>query len=245
MQCRRVVLPYLFVRYCWPEMQEAFGGELSVVLIQHEARNQRFGRLRSTRLGQERQELVRQWTAEGRYAGAQIVRHDDWHEPYPSLPSVRRCAEVALSQGADFHLWMEDDTLVLDRQCGQWDARLGSAEVGVYRPGMHMVNICFFVSRPGFDRRILPRLRRLWTFQRFNRVEPWLRKKHPGQPALLNAADAVRHHHKEYPYTGMRYLVDKVLQVAPEEVGLLELDFGQDAQRELAARGLARDLGGV
>lgn len=245
MQCRRVVLPYLFVRYCWPAMQEAFGGELSVVLVQHEARTQRFGRLKSTQLGQERQQLVRRWTEEGRYAGAEIVRHDEWHEPYPSLPSVRHCAEIALAKGADFHLWMEDDTLVLDRECGSWETRLGSAEVGVYRSATHLINSCFFVSRPRFDQRLLPRLRRLWTFQRFSRLESWLRKMHPGEPAVLKPEDAVRDHHKEYPFTGMRYLVDKVLEIAPDEVGLLEIDFGQDAQRELAGRGLGSSSGGL
>jgi hypothetical protein len=234
-QCRRVVMPYFFVRYCLPRMRAVFPGRLDVVLIQHEARDQRWGRrLRSMHLGRERQELVKRWTADGRYGDAEVIRHAKWHAPYPSIPSFQLCAQVALAHNADFHLWLEDDALVDDAQCGQWERLIGNAEVGVYRPNTHIINNSWFVSRPSFDARVLPRLSQYWTWRRFSRLEAWFRKQHQGEPAKFEPRYAVRNHHKQSPFTGMPYVVDKIAELAPHELDLLEVDFGDEARRCIA-----------
>ena len=34
-QCKRVVLPYIFMKYCYPKMKKIFPGEMKEYLIQH------------------------------------------------------------------------------------------------------------------------------------------------------------------------------------------------------------------
>ncbi len=234
LQCRRVVCPHLFVRYALPQMRARFPGDLEVVLIQHEAKTQRFSRLQSAKLPAERERLVSEWTHGGRYDGARVLRHSEWHEPYPSLPSMQFAAEQALAARADFHVWLEDDALLLDESCARWDEQLGSAELGVYRSSDEIINTAWFVSRPSFDRRILPGLRRRWAWRRFSRLEPWLRKKTTHVPAQLEPHFATREHHQVYPYTGMNWLVAKVAELCPDQLELLTLDFGDKASEAIA-----------
>jgi hypothetical protein len=236
LQCRRVVLPYIFLRYALPRMREVFPGELEVLLIQHQARNQSRSRLRSQRLGKEREHLVEQWTAEGRYAGAEIRRHDLWHAPYPSIPSYHIAVQAALERRVDFHLYLEDDALVLDPNCGRWDELMGSAEVGVYRPRTHIINSSWFVARPSFDQRILPGLSRYWWWRRSSRIESWFKRRLRGEPAIFAESYAVKNHYREHPFTGMRFVVDRLTELCPAEVDLLEIDFGDEARRVIEDR---------
>jgi hypothetical protein len=46
------------------------------------------------------------------------------------------------------------------------------------------------------------------------------------QRAYLEPRFAVRYHHRYYPYTGLRYVVEAVSRWAPEAVDLLDVDFG-------------------
>lgn len=234
LQCRRVVTPYLFIRHALPRMRQLFPGELEVLLIQHEARASSNPRLQSSALPAARQDLVREWTHEGRYAGAQILRHDTWHAPYPSLPSMQFAAERALDFGADFHVWLEDDALLMDPDCARWEELMGTSEVAIYRPGSSIINTAWFVSRPSFDARILPGMRRRFLWRRFSRIEPWFRKKARGPLAEFPAHYATRNHHKEYPYTGMKWLAAHVAELCPDELDLLALDFGQEALAAIA-----------
>jgi hypothetical protein len=217
-------------------MHEVFPGQLDVLLIQHKARNQSSPRLQSQRLGMDREELVERWNAEGRYAGAEIRQHDIWHAPYPSIPSYHIAAQTALERGVDFHLYLEDDALVLDPECGRWDELMGGADVGVYRPRTHIVNSSWLVARPSFDRRILPGLSRYWWWRRSSRIERWFRRKLGGEPALFSQSFAVRNHYKEYPFTGMRFVVDRLAELCPDELDLLEIDFGDEARQVVQER---------
>jgi len=236
LQCRRVVLPYVFMRHALPRMRQSFPGEIEVLLIQHKARQQAGSRLRSHRLGKAREDLVEQWSAEGRYAGAQIHRHDTWHAPYPSIPSYHIAVQAALERRVDFHVYLEDDALLLDPDCGRWEELMGPAEVGVYRPRTHIINSSWFVARPSFDQRILAGLSRYWWWRRSSRIESWLRRKLRGEPAILEESYAVKHHYNEHRFTGMRYVVERLTDLCPEDVGLLEIDFGDEARRYSVAR---------
>lgn len=236
LQCRRVVMPYIFMRHCLPIMRAAFPGEMAVLIIQHKAKKQTFARLQSQMLEKDREDLVEQWTQEGRYAGAEILKHGIWHGAYPHIPSFHLAAKAALERKVDFHLYLEDDAIVVDPDCGRWDQLLGEAEVGVYRPRTHVINASWFVSRPSYDARILPGLGRYWWWQRHHRVEWWFKRKLRGEPAVLDESYAVKNHHKEYPYTGMKYVVDRLSTLCPEDLDLLEVDFGDQAREVIAAK---------
>jgi hypothetical protein len=236
LQCRRVVLPYVFMRYALPRMREVFPGDIEVLLIQHRAKNQGFARLRSQHLGKDREVLVDRWTADGRYSGAEIRKHDIWHAPYPSIPSYHIAVQAALDRQVDFHLYLEDDALVLDPECGRWDELLGPAEVGVYRPRTHVINSSWFVTRPSFDQRILPGLARYWWWRRSSRIEWWFKRKLRGELAILDESYAVKNHHNEYPFTGMRFVVDRLTELCPDDLDLLEIDFGDEAREVIDAR---------
>lgn len=225
-QCRRAVLPHIFVAHVLPKLRELFPGEIEAVIIQHRSAVAQGGTaLESLQGGGEKLELVRRWTAEGRYAGAEIIGHTIDHPPYPSIPSYHLAVKAALERAADFHLWLEDDALVFDRDCARWPELLGGREVGVYRPFAHL-NSAYLLTRPSFDRRIVGLLAdyRRWTWRR--RIEPFLRSQLRTKRAYLERSHAVRYHHRYYPYTGLRYVVDAVRSLAPAAVPLLDLDFG-------------------
>lgn len=170
---------------------------------------------------------VRAWTEDGKFEGATIVQHDVVHRPYPSLPSVHLGVEHALNRGADFHLWLEDDALVLDRSCPMWTELLEGREVGVYPPTPQHLHTAFLVTTPPFDRRILPQLAdyQAWDWKK-RRLEQWLRRQLKTPRAYLPRHSAVRDHQRTYPYTGIRYVVDFLRGFAPEAIDLLEVDFG-------------------
>lgn len=233
LQCRRVVCPYLFIRHALPRMQQRFPGEIEVLLIQHQAKQQRFARLQSAKLPADREQLLAEWTAAGRYQPASVLRHAEWHEPYPNLPSMQIAAEEALRRKADFHVWLEDDAMLVDEDCDRWEELLAGAELGVYRSGAKMINHAWFISRPSFDQRILPGIKRRWMWRRFSRLESWLRTQTKTAPAELEPRFATRHHHKEYPYTGMPWLVAAIAELCPEELDLLTIDFGETAERAI------------
>jgi hypothetical protein len=228
-QCRRAVLPWIFVEYVLPEMRRLFPGTVEAVIIQHraDASGGNTG-LESLQHGSVEYglALVRRWTAEGRYAAADIVAHDIVHRPYPSIPSYHLAVREALARNADFHLWMEDDALVFDRQCGQWDRILGGTEVGCYRRHSAHLHSAYLLTRPSFDHRILLPLADYERWSWRHRIEPFLRQHQRTRRTLLRRHYAVRYHHRYYPYTGLRYVVDALREIAPGAAPLLDLDFG-------------------
>jgi hypothetical protein len=170
LQCKRVVLPHLFVRHAWPAMRERLGGGMDVLLVQHAARAPEPGRRHghTGHLPEDRLDEVRRWTRAGRYPGARILRHEEWFDRYPSLPSYRRAVEAALEGGYDLHLWLEDDAFVYDPACDAWADRMVGHDVGVFGfaderedgGGRHrFVQVSHLLTTPAFDRRILRALR--------------------------------------------------------------------------------------
>lgn len=226
LQCRRVVLPYLFVKYVAPEMRRLFPGSFEVVIVQHRADVRSDTALLGTQQTPADQlGLVERWTREGRYAGAEVIQHAIEHPAYPSIPSYHLAARAALERRADFHLWLEDDAIVFDQGCARWPELLRDRDVGVYRD-FHHVNSAYFVSRRSYDERIVAPLSayEAWTWRR--RIEPFLARQARAGRAQLPPEYAVRHHAREYPYCGLRYVVDFVRRWCPEELALLEIDFG-------------------
>ena len=225
-QSRRAVLPYIFVRHALPRMRASFPGHIEAVIIQHRADASGGNpRLESLSSGNDKLELVRQWTSEGRYEGAEIIPHEIVHPPYPSIPSYHLGVQAALDRDADFHVWLEDDALIHDPECGAWDALLGVSEVGAYRR-FHHLNTAYLVTRRAFAERIAPQLADYASWNPQSRAEAFLRSNLRTSRTYLNPAYATRYHHREYPYTGLRYVVQAVRALAPNDVSLLDLDFG-------------------
>jgi hypothetical protein len=141
--------------------------------------------------------------------------------------------EIALREQADFHLWMEDDAIVLDRDCGRWGNLLSGKNAGVYRPTQHIC-AAYFVSTPAFDTRLLPIIRDrnvdgihqpfaetgAWR-PRIGDVEYYTTWACQGERTLLNPASAGRVHCRPASHE----LVQFVRKIAPHEVGLLNIDF--------------------
>lgn len=228
-QCRRAVLPYIFVRHVFPKMRAWFGGRMDVVIIQHRA-DARGGnrRLESLKQGTKGLELVRQFTEEGRYEGAEIIGHEIIHKPYPSIPSFHMGVKAALDRNADFHLWLEDDALIVDPECCRWDERLGPREVGVYNT-FHALNPAYLLTRRSFDARIVGPLSRYEDWRESSRFEVFLRRKMRTSRVHFDRSYATRNHYHVYPYAGLRYVAERVRQLAPEDAHLLDLDFGPGA----------------
>jgi hypothetical protein len=255
-QCKRVVLPHLFLRHGLPRMRDVFPGEMRAHLIQHVAGVAPEGStMGSARLPDDRLERVRRWTAEGRFEGATIERHTTRFDPHPALPSYRLGVELALREGADLHVWLEDDALIFDPECDTWPERLRDRDVGVFRRAEH-VHVAYLVSRPEFDRRLRDLMRReeLWSIDRTHPV-PWparivraLRRRlgrevppyrpkrwRPGPGHVEHyttlACEGGRAHLPEdaaariHPGTDSAALVRLVRRMAPGEESLLEVDF--------------------
>ena len=234
-QFRRAVLPYLFMRYCYPVMKQAFPGSLDVWIIQDTGLAKGNIHTSANVYSDTKRHLIAEWTDAGRYAGATIVRHDEPLDPrYPQLlPSYRIGMEIARRERADFHLWLEDDAIVLDRDCGQWGDLLADKDAGVYQL---VQNICpaFFVSTPAFDTRLLSIVRDRKVdgiHQPFDDTQGW--RPSLGdveyyttwacktERALLNPASVARVHSRPESHQ----LVQFVRAIAPREAGLLNIDF--------------------
>lgn len=233
LQARRVVMPYIFVKHALPRMQAVFPGQIEVVLVQHRSLpdpKQSDPFLETTKTDPSWGERVVEWTEAGRYEGADVVTHDVHNPNYPSIPTFHRACVEALNRGADYHLWIEDDALVCDENCGRWPAIFGDREMGVYRH-FSEVNAAFFVTRPAFDERALPGLERYAHWTKGERIERYLRRQLRTPRAHLNPAYAVRNHRNPFPYTGARFVAEMVRRIAPEDVELLDLELGEGASR--------------
>ncbi len=234
-QFRRAVLPYLFMRYCYPVMKQAFPGSLDVWIIQDTGLAKGNIHTSANVYSDAKRHLIAQWTEEGRYAGATIVRHNEPLDPrYPQLlPSYRIGMEIALRERADFHLWLEDDAIVLDRECGQWGNLLAGKDAGLYRRDQY---ICpaYVVSTRAFDTRLLPIVRdrnvegihqlfdntRGWR-PSVGEIEYYTTWACKSERALLDPASGARVHSRPESHQ----LVQFVRNIAPHEARLLNIDF--------------------
>jgi hypothetical protein len=229
LQARRVVLPYMFIRHVLPRMRAAFSGSIEVALVQHRTLPRRAdGFLETTQHDESWGRRVAEWTQAGRFEGADIVPHDIQVPEYPSIPTLHLACREALRRQADFHLWMEDDALVWDEDCGRWPELFGPAEMGVYRY-FSDVNSAFFVTRPSFDARVLPGLADYGRWNRSHRIERYFRQQLRTRRVHLDPAHAVRNHRNRFPFTGPRFVADMVRRLSPEEAHLLDLELGDGA----------------
>jgi hypothetical protein len=161
LQCRRVALPFLFVRYAVPMMRAQRGCSVCVHIVQHECLLKNINAHETSKLPASKQDLVVEWTEGGRYSGAFITRHSEQFERYPSIPSRRIAAEFAARQTYDLHLWLEDDAFVYDVDCARWSENLDANVVGSYRENnFGYVNTAHYVCRPSLDIQLLPFLGR-------------------------------------------------------------------------------------
>jgi hypothetical protein len=238
-QCRRVVLPHLFARYSLPMMLGKLGGDVGFNLIQHCCPPSITSRMETSKYPVEKEELVRQWSASGKFGAAKIIRHGEANSRDPALASWRIGFEQALKSQAELFLWMEDDAFVYDPDCDKWSSLLGKARVGSYRrePFGYIRNAHYVCTRP-FVEEFLPLLRdeNLWDMSRSiysdekrrildidaPRMEPML-TKHAGTSLVdLNQNAAARYSHdpaRRGPFLGL------LARVCPRDLGQLSIDF--------------------
>ena len=237
-QNKRAVLPYLFGKYCLPRMQAVFPGEMLLYHIFHDYAGVGPSYLQSNlTLGDDNLKNVKDFIAQGKYANAKVLRHEILYKEYTYLPSVALAATVAIHERADFHLWLEDDAIVLDSGCDQWPALFGDGDVGLYRDTAYkgMVNSAYFVSRTSFDRRLLPRLSEYVPDNKphseSGQLEDLLCQCAAGT-TLLRREDAIRYHiSKKFPTSleDVEAWLTRRLGVTPDELDLLSLDYGRYA----------------
>jgi hypothetical protein len=233
-QCKRVVLPHIFTRYCYPIMRDIFPGDLDLYIIQHVGgfTKKPFTHLVTSRLNNNKLELVQKWTEAGKYEGATIITHKEKWPRYPHMPSFKRGVELAVTGKYDYHLWLEDDALVLDENCDKW----GDIEDGYIATCNHGLIVCVahFLTTLGFDKRILPLVQNkdIWwlggtNFNKAgalkdNRVEARFAKEAGEKRCILKAKRARMHKNKQTNYNNVVKLIN---YVAPGEESLLTIDF--------------------
>ncbi len=232
-QCKRVVLPHIFTRYCYPIMKDIFPGEMELYLIQHVGGfSNHHTPLKTAKINNSRLQLVQQWTDEGMYEGANIIQHTECWPNYPHMPSIRYGVELAIKNNSDFHIWLEDDALLLDENCNTWDR----IENGYIATCTHskIVNVAYLLTTLGFDKKILPLVsdKSIWKLGGSNynrdgslkdcRVEARLAKEAGDKRVLLNAKSARMH--KSCPKR-IKRLQELIEYVAPGKSKLLNIDF--------------------
>jgi hypothetical protein len=241
LQCRRVALPFLFIRYSLPMMRSAPGCSVHVHLIQHEYLLDNINAHETSKLPRSKQQVVAEWTDAGRYAGAIITRHAEQFSQYPSIPSRRIAVEFAACHDHDLHLWLEDDAFVYDEACGNWSDTMGTSLIGAYRENAFgYVNTAHYVCRPELDLQLLPLLRepKNWNLnvsmytdecagKTLNlsspRIEPTITRLAARRVTQLRPSAASRYNvRKPESIFALKRLLDRV---CPADLNWLNLDF--------------------
>lgn len=241
LQCRRVVLPYLFLRYTLPMMRAKIDGVVTVHLVRHEYLLPDINPHETSRLPVAKELLAREWTEEGRYAPATITTHSEQFARYPSIPSRRIAAEFAERHIHDLHLWLEDDALVYDVDCADWLGIMGENRAAVYRTNAFgYINAAYYLCTSELDNELLAALKEKdrWNLNASMylneggekilnldspRVEPLLTKLAGKRIAHLRPEAAARHNSRKPESTAaLKSLVERV---CPSELGLLAIDF--------------------
>ena len=239
LQNKRVALPFLFGKYSLPAMRKAFGGEVKLYHIFHDMHVED-KQLQSNKV-YDLSDVNRVWEFiyRGFYNEAKFVPHQEVNTELLSLPSMMKAAEVAIEEKADFHLWLEDDAIVYDLECGKWAELMKGATVGLYRSTVkqQMINPSFFVSTVEYDRKLLEALKDYKKephekFAQYGSQIEHLLWTLCENPVLLNSAAAQRHH----PYGTKwsvwlpelkEWLKSTIPDIQPEHVGLLDIDFAK------------------
>jgi len=227
-QCKRVVLPYIFIRYIFPRMKKIFPGELKVYLIQHTGGFKRTieTRLETDKIPNSKLKLVQKWTKEGRYKGATIM--------------LIKGVEIAVKEKADFHLWLEDDALIFDKDCNKWPELMKGKYIGDYEKN-DIVRVAYLLTTKTFDKKLLPLLKtNMNKFQKhkdnydsLKNLEPWkiesrLAIEGGNKRVLLNKNYAARAHQfsKKLRWDGEHKIIKMIKKVAPKEKKIFDIDFG-------------------
>ncbi len=223
-QCKRVVLPHIFLEHCYPVMKEILGGEVKAFLIQH--RTQVTSPTQTASIDKSRIDLVTEWTLNDKYRNAEIVGHEST-SPIP-YDSYRIGLDLALREQADFHVWLEDDALIFDTACDMWPEKLKHHDVGTYRIHSKHVLVCYCVSRRSFDLEMKSMMDQYeWTYAAKQGVPllghiEWFstQSSKTGQADLgRDFADRI------HPSHNSPILIDIIRKVAPEKLELLYIDF--------------------
>jgi hypothetical protein len=149
-QCKRVSMPYFFIKYCVPKMKELSGFDFEIYLIQHTTPVEHFC-LASTSLNGEN---VKKFTDEGKFDGAHIIQHSTNNKECPPYPSYKIGVETALKEKADLHIWLEDDALIFDKNIKRWTE---IEDVGTYSE-WRFIPVRHTITTRSFDERMLNKL---------------------------------------------------------------------------------------
>jgi hypothetical protein len=214
---------------------------VTVHLVQHELSLPGTNPHATSLQSPEKQRLVAEWTRDGRYSDARVIRHAEQLAHYPSIPSRRMAMESAAAEAYDFHLWMEDDAFVFDPDWRVWPNAMNGNRVGAFRRNAFgYVNAAHYVSTPEHDALLLGELRRpeLWNLYtsmylvqngekvlnlHAPRIEPAITRLAAGRVGKLNARVAARHNPRNP--AAAEELKDLLRGVCPDDLELLELDF--------------------
>lgn len=234
-QCKRVVLPYIFTRYCYPIMKESFPGDLELNIIQHVGgfTKKPLTHLVTSRMDNNKLKLVQEWTDAGRYAGANIIQHKEKWPRYPHMPSFKRGVELAVNGNFDYHIWLEDDALIFSDDCSKW-CNIEDGYIATCNSSK-IVCVAFMLTTLGFDKQILPLVsnKNIWKLGGTN-----FNKDGTLKPCRVEARFALEAGDKRVPFRVWRARMHKNKQeprqklsefiswIAPGKEKLLEIDFG-------------------
>ena len=234
-QCKRVVLPYIFTRYCYPIMKDIFPGKMELNIIQHVGgfTSVPLTHLVTSHLNNSKLELVQKWTEAGRYDGANIIQHKEKWPLYPHMPSFKHGVELAVKGKFDYHLWLEDDALVLDENCDKWSEYIPDGSIATCNSSK-IVCVAHFLSTLGFDKKVLPIVsdKDIWrlggsNFKKDGSLKPWRVEARfaieAGDNRVLLKAKRARMHKNKVE--NRQRVLDLIKYVAPGEEHLLALDF--------------------
>lgn len=155
LQNKRVAMPYIFGRYVLPMMRQCITGEVKLFHIFHDGHNTSAGKTNSAKMRADRVDMVKAHISSGSYPEAIIRSHKRTCDFHPVLPSLQLAVQVALEEQADFHLWLEDDAIVYDQDCGTWATTLASGDAGLYADTdkKQLINTAYFLSTREYDQR--------------------------------------------------------------------------------------------
>jgi hypothetical protein len=230
-------------------MQSSCDFEIKVALIQHVPKIDFDVKLDSVKLSTDRLELVKKWSDDGKYYPANIIKHSIDFPKYPHLPSLKIGLEFAIKENADFHLWLEDDALILDNDIGEWPKMMENNLVGVYHlKKAGYINAAYMLSSINFDKLLLKEVNKSnrWDMSesmypasdKKNKVNLWSKRLEPtiarlcqGKLTVLNAKNAARINLNKK--SSSKDLVKIILRICPNEIELLHLDFDQKYIKEI------------
>jgi hypothetical protein len=244
-QNKRIAMPYIFGKYCLPVMREQFHGDVQLYHVFHDCHISGSA-MASNKVDETHVQKVRAAIDDGMFSHAKIIKHHEINEDWPALPSfVLAATLIPKVVNADFHLWLEDDAIVYDPDCGSWAITLGSHDVGLYQNTneKQMINTAYFLSTNEFDVRFS---RMLTEFKRTLQIPQTAKgawDNYTGRGSLIEhcawraARSAVYlgpnkafRHHPHPRYTKDRAMVHAWLEntipnITADDLALLALDF--------------------